>query len=104
MPFDGLMEDGYRLFDTASYYGNEELVGACLAALDADRESYFVTTKIWNDEQASGDIEGSSGSVSEKAETGLCRPVHDPLASESPIMKKPGRKCSVCRRKARSKT
>lgn len=52
-------EDGYRLFDTASYYGNEELVGDGLAALDADRESYFVTTKIWNDEQASGDIEGA---------------------------------------------
>ena len=48
---------GYRLFDTASYYGNEEDVGKGLKALSEDRESYFVTTKIWNDEQAVGDVE-----------------------------------------------
>lgn len=42
---------GYRSIDTASFYGNEREIGAALAACGLPRESLFVTTKVWNDEQ-----------------------------------------------------
>jgi methylglyoxal/glyoxal reductase len=41
---------GYRLFDTAKLYGNEEDVGAALRESGLDRSEYFVTTKLWNDD------------------------------------------------------
>ncbi len=40
-------ECGYRLFDTASFYENEEIVGAGLAASGVPREELFVVTKLW---------------------------------------------------------
>lgn len=42
---------GYRSIDTASLYGNEEGIGAALAAAGIPRDDVFVTTKVWNDEQ-----------------------------------------------------
>lgn len=45
------LEAGYRLFDTASRYGNEESVGKALAEYGLMREEYFVTTKLWNADQ-----------------------------------------------------
>ncbi len=42
---------GYRLFDTASQYGNEKSVGKALAEYGLMREEYFVTTKLWNTDQ-----------------------------------------------------
>jgi 2,5-diketo-D-gluconate reductase A len=39
-------EAGYRLFDTAYGYGNEEGVGGGLAACGVAREELFVTTKL----------------------------------------------------------
>lgn len=39
-------EAGYRLFDTAQMYENEEFVGEGLRQLTAPRESYFITTKV----------------------------------------------------------
>ena len=42
---------GYRHFDTAAAYRNEEGVGAAIAAADTAREEIFVTTKLWNSEQ-----------------------------------------------------
>jgi len=39
-------EVGYRLFDTAYAYGNEEGVGRGLAACGVPREELFVTTKL----------------------------------------------------------
>jgi aldehyde reductase len=45
---------GYRLFDTASYYKNEEIVGKvlndCINEGLVTREELFITTKLWNDE------------------------------------------------------
>lgn len=41
---------GYRLFDTAKLYANEEDVGAALRESGLDRAEYFVTTKLWNDD------------------------------------------------------
>jgi 2,5-diketo-D-gluconate reductase A len=42
---------GYRHFDTAAIYENEEGVGAALAATGIPRDELFVTTKLWNSEQ-----------------------------------------------------
>ena len=43
---------GYRLIDTAQFYGNEELVGAGVRAAINEgivtREEIFVTTKVWH--------------------------------------------------------
>lgn len=49
------IELGYRHFDTAALYGNEEAVGQALIdairAGDVSREELFVTSKLWNDDQ-----------------------------------------------------
>jgi 2,5-diketo-D-gluconate reductase A len=38
---------GYRLFDTAAIYGNEEAVGTAISGSGVPREEIFVTTKLW---------------------------------------------------------
>jgi len=40
------LEMGYRHIDTAQYYGNEEAVGAGIAAADVPREEVFVASKV----------------------------------------------------------
>jgi 2,5-diketo-D-gluconate reductase A len=42
---------GYRHVDTAAIYGNEDGVGAAVAATGVRREDVFVTTKLWNSDQ-----------------------------------------------------
>lgn len=42
------LKDGYRHFDTAAIYHNEELVGEALADSDVKREDLFITSKVWN--------------------------------------------------------
>jgi diketogulonate reductase-like aldo/keto reductase len=46
-------EAGYRHIDTASFYGNEESVGAAVRASGIKREEIFLTTKLWNSDHAS---------------------------------------------------
>ncbi|CAI9113275.1 OLC1v1013848C2 [Oldenlandia corymbosa var. corymbosa] len=46
------MENGYRHFDTASYYGSEEALGEAIAkaleiGLIKDRDELFITSKLW---------------------------------------------------------
>lgn len=41
---------GYRLFDTATVYGNEEAVGQGIKESGINREELFVTTKLWVDD------------------------------------------------------
>lgn len=41
---------GYRLFDTASRYGNEEFVGAGIKQSGIKREELFITSKVWVDD------------------------------------------------------
>lgn len=52
------IETGYRHIDTAAIYGNEEAVGRAVAdavnAGDVQREELFITTKLWNADQARG--------------------------------------------------
>ena len=38
--------DGYRLFDTAYNYGNEEAVGEAIRRTDVDRSDLLITTKL----------------------------------------------------------
>jgi 2,5-diketo-D-gluconate reductase A len=38
---------GYRLFDTATIYGNEEAVGGGIKSSGIDRSELFVTSKVW---------------------------------------------------------
>jgi len=41
---------GYRLFDTAAIYGNEQAVGRALRSSGVPREELFITTKAWVDD------------------------------------------------------
>ena len=43
-------ELGYRHIDTAQIYGNESSVGDAIAESGLDRQSLFVTTKVWVDQ------------------------------------------------------
>ncbi|MGF7192707.1 aldo/keto reductase [Staphylococcus pasteuri] len=45
------IEAGYRAFDTAYFYGNEQALGRALSQTDVDREDLFITSKLWNDYQ-----------------------------------------------------
>lgn len=44
------LEVGYRSFDTAAAYKNEEGVGKALKNASVNREELFITTKLWNDD------------------------------------------------------
>ncbi len=44
-------EDGYRLFDTAQLYGNEQEVGTAFKQLAIPRDNIFVTTKVAEENQ-----------------------------------------------------
>ncbi len=41
------IDAGYRLFDTAQSYGNEEAVGEAIKLSPVAREELFITTKVW---------------------------------------------------------
>lgn len=45
------LELGYRHFDTARIYDNEEAVGRAIAASGVPRDELFITTKLWNTDQ-----------------------------------------------------
>lgn len=56
----GAVRGGYRLFDCASIYGNEAMIGQVFQ--DAFREKavrrdeLFITSKVWNDMHGQGDV------------------------------------------------
>jgi diketogulonate reductase-like aldo/keto reductase len=45
------LDIGYRLIDTASFYGNEKEIGNALKDTKVPRDEIFITTKVWNSEQ-----------------------------------------------------
>lgn len=45
--FRAAIDAGYRHFDTAQIYGNEQLLGESWKASGVAREELFITTKIW---------------------------------------------------------
>ena len=55
----GAASVGYRHFDCARVYGNEQLIGASLEAIQAGgirRQDMWVTSKLWNDKHAPVDV------------------------------------------------
>ena len=56
----GAIDVGYRMFDCAAVYGNEDLIGDVFAkaikAGKVTREELFITSKVWNDMQGQGDV------------------------------------------------
>ncbi len=56
----GAIDVGYRLFDCALVYGNENLIGEVFEeAINANkvkREELFITSKVWNDQHGQGDV------------------------------------------------
>jgi alcohol dehydrogenase (NADP+) len=54
----GAIRYGYRLFDCASVYGNENLIGKvfeeAFIAKTVEREELFITSKVWNDMHGPG--------------------------------------------------
>ena len=51
---------GYRHIDTARMYDNETAVGAGIKASKIARKDVFVTTKVWTDDIADGDLQRSA--------------------------------------------
>lgn len=54
------IEVGYRHIDTAQIYGNEQDVGAAIKNSGIKRDELFVTTKVWIDQFADGDLQRST--------------------------------------------
>lgn len=56
----GAIKAGYRLFDCASVYGNEDQIGEVFAKAFADavvtRQELFIISKLWNDMHGAGDV------------------------------------------------
>ncbi len=45
---EAAIDSGYRLFDTAAMYGNEDGVGQAVRTSEVPRDELFITTKLWN--------------------------------------------------------
>ena len=56
----GAIRCGYRLFDCAAVYGNEDLIGKVFEDAIKEgvvkREELFITSKVWNDKHGQGDV------------------------------------------------
>ena len=56
----GAIKTGYRLFDCAAIYGNEDLIGDVFQKAVAEglvkREELTITSKVWNDMHGQGDV------------------------------------------------
>jgi diketogulonate reductase-like aldo/keto reductase len=50
----GALEVGYRHFDCAAVYGNEDRIGKVLQGFP--REQFWLTSKLWNDKHAREDV------------------------------------------------
>ncbi len=63
---ESALDLGYRHIDTAAMYGNEEAVGAAIAASAIARKDIHVTTKVWHDQLAPAAIMESFEASMEK--------------------------------------
>jgi alcohol dehydrogenase (NADP+) len=55
----GAIRYGYRFFDCASVYGNEDVIGKAVETAigtEVKREELFITSKVWNDMHGRGDV------------------------------------------------
>lgn len=46
---------GYRMFDCAKFYGNEQFLGKALKDSGIPRDELFLVSKVWTDAVYSGD-------------------------------------------------
>ncbi|MCL2855144.1 MAG: aldo/keto reductase [Defluviitaleaceae bacterium] len=62
---DNAIKAGFRAFDTAEFYGNEDMVGEGIRRSGMPREQFFVTTKVHNEAQKrlNGPQEAFEGSL-----------------------------------------
>ncbi|MCL2572292.1 MAG: aldo/keto reductase [Defluviitaleaceae bacterium] len=51
------LAEGYRSIDTAAIYGNEKAVGQAIKESGVKRKDIFLTTKLWNEVQRTGNPE-----------------------------------------------
>merc|ERR1712166_894998 len=78
------LDAGYRHFDCAACYGNEELVGKAFKKAFDDkkvtREDLFITGKLWNSEHSPEHVKPA---LEQSIKDLQCeyRPVSDPLAA-----------------------
>ena len=72
---------GYRLLDTAAYYGNEEAVGRGIKASGVNRTDIIITTKIWHTDAGYDNTMGAVESSLKKLDTNYIdiMLVHQPL-------------------------
>lgn len=60
--YDGVsaaLKTGYRHIDTAQAYGNEAEVGRAIADSGVARDDFWLTTKVWIERFAAGELEAS---------------------------------------------
>ena len=98
---------GYRLIDTAMIYGNEDGVGAALAASGLPRDAVFVTTKLWNGDQgfdsALRAFDASLGRLGLEAVDLYL--IHWPCPAKGPLPSTAGRRwCGCARRDGRARS
>ena len=53
------LDVGYRHIDTASMYGNEAEIGSALRETSVDRDTLFITTKVWHTDLAPDNLVAS---------------------------------------------
>lgn len=77
---DSALDTGYRLFDTATFYGNDTELGQSIRSSGIRREELFITSKAWVDELGKRDFRKSLSDTLDR--TGLdyldCFMIHWP--------------------------
>ena len=68
------IEIGYRKFDTAAAYFNEEQLGNAIRQSGIKREEFFITTKLWVQDY---EYDDALRPLDEKTRVGLPRPLLD---------------------------
>ena len=71
------IEIGYRKFDTAAAYFNEEQLGNAIRQSGIKREEFFITTKLWVQDYEYDDALRAFDLSIEKTRVGLSRPLLD---------------------------
>ena len=46
------LDAGYRAIDTAEHYGNEDKVGSAVKKSGYNRETLYISSKIWNTDES----------------------------------------------------
>jgi diketogulonate reductase-like aldo/keto reductase len=67
---EAALEIGYRHIDTAFVYENEAAVGAGIRASGVPRDQIFLTTKVWVDSFAEGDLQRAAQGSMERIGVG----------------------------------